>query len=56
MSDCYRCEGDTYRELRDSKGNAVKCSFPGCSEPAAAIVNGKPYCAFHAAVAQARVL
>lgn len=49
-SDCKRCDDDFLRPVEGGKGGGVvKCSFPGCKEPAVTVVNGKPYCALHAA-------
>ncbi len=54
--ECARCEDDLLRPIQGKGGGATKCSFPGCNEPAVTIVNGKPYCALHAAMAVSRAL
>ena len=56
MSDCARCDDDT-RVKRDTGKQGVdysRCII--CGEPAVTVINGRPYCRRHVAMAMAGVV
>ncbi len=56
MRDCARCDDDTRarREAGRAGADYSRCAI--CGEPAVTVINGRPYCRKHVAMAMAGVL